>query len=243
MIFWVRLYAHHDNDLIQLYLNGVRMSSLFEQALSSHFYHESIQFILPSEVEFKAHKGKTYRIKVCLDDEKQKDLIQWICAFPDQYKCHCIKNIARLYLGSSMINLMNQMYMEGTWKNVSQFHTVPEGTKPIRLPLLKKRVFIGKIEENWIDQVSENKIGRKMESDEAEKAWEGIYNTPTEEILGRQPPAKESASIKQVLTQTNADIPSPQIENPTETDELAGNLGGEIDDFDAFFAFEMMRDR
>ncbi|MCM1236672.1 MAG: hypothetical protein NC489_41880, partial [Ruminococcus flavefaciens] len=103
MTFQVRLYRHHDNDLIQLHLNGVRLCDVFAKSLEAHYKKEQIRFALPEGMEFNPQVGKVYRIKVTLDDKKHGDLVRWVCAFPDQYKCHCIKNIARAYLGTSVI--------------------------------------------------------------------------------------------------------------------------------------------
>ena len=151
MTFQVRLYLHHDNDLIQLYLNGIRLSDVFAKALEAHYKKEDIRFDIPGKLELKPHKGKVYRVKVTLDEKKHPDLVLWVCAFPDQYKCHCIKNIARTYLGSSVIDSLNKMSQAGTW--------VPDNDKEkrkgrtVRLKEWKKKNS-GQGSLQWIDQVS-----------------------------------------------------------------------------------------
>ena len=184
MTFQVRLYLHHDNDLIQLYLNGIRLSDVFAKALEAHYKKEDIRFDIPGKLELKPHKGKVYRVKVTLDEKKHPDLVLWVCAFPDQYKCHCIKNIARTYLGSSVIDSLNKMSQAGTW--------VPDNDKEkrkgrtVRLKEWKKKNS-GQGSVQWIDQVSTTREKTEEQRRKTEEAREKIRSTPIEEILGTRP--------------------------------------------------------
>lgn len=184
MTFQVRLYIHHDNDLIQLYLNGIRLSDVFAKSLEAHYKKEDIRFDIPEKLEFKPHKGKVYRVKVTLDEKKHPDLVRWVCAFPDQYKCHCIKNIARTYLGSSVIDSLNGMSQAGTW--------VPDNDKEkrkgrtVRLKEWKKKDS-GQGNMQWIDQVSATREKTEEQWRKAEEGRKKIRSTPIEEILGARP--------------------------------------------------------
>ena len=184
MTFQVRLYLHHDNDLIQLYLNGIRLSDVFAKALEAHYKKEDIRFDIPGKLELKPHKGKVYRVKVTLDEKKHPDLVLWVCAFPDQYKCHCIKNIARTYLGSSVIDSLNKMSQAGTW--------VPDNDKEkrkgrtVRLKEWKKKDS-GQGSVQWIDQVSTTREKTEEQRRKAEEGRKKIRSTPIEEILGARP--------------------------------------------------------
>lgn len=184
MTFQVRLYIHHDNDLIQLYLNGIRLSDVFAKSLEAHYKKEDIRFDLPEKLEFKPHKGKVYRVKVTLDEKKHPDLVRWVCAFPDQYKCHCIKNIARTYLGSSVIDSLNGMSQAGTW--VPDNDKEKRKGKTVRLKEWKKKDS-GQGSMQWIDQVSATREKTEEQRRKAEEGRKKIRSTPIEEILGARP--------------------------------------------------------
>lgn len=184
MTFQVRLYLHHDNDLIQLYLNGIRLSDVFAKSLEAHFKKEEIQFDIPGKLELKPHKGKVYRVKVTLDEKKHPDLVRWVCAFPDQYKCHCIKNIARTYLGSSVIDSLNGMSQAGTW--VPDNDREKRKGRTVRLKEWKKEDN-GQGNVQWIDQVSATREKTEEQRRKAEEGREKIRNAPIEEILGMRP--------------------------------------------------------
>ncbi len=185
MTFQVRLYIHHDNDLIQLHLNGIRMCDVFEKSLEAHYKKERIQFMLPENLEFKQHKGKVHRIKITLDDRKQKDLIRWVCAFPDQYKCHCIKNIARTCLGSTVIDSLNRMSQSGAW--IPDRDGPRDGVRIIRLQKWKKKMDTKDDGFQWIEQVSASRKKTESQIRRAEEGRKKIHDMPIEEILGTRP--------------------------------------------------------
>ena len=185
MTFQVRLYIHHDNDLIQLYLNGIRLSDVFAKSLEAHYKKEEIQFEIPAKLELKPHKGKVYRIKVTLNEKKEPDLVRWVCAFPDQYKCHCIKNIARTYLGSSVIDALNGMAQAGTWIPDNGKSRKDMSGKTVRLREWKKKED-GK-EPEWIDQVSATREKTEEQKLQMEAEKDKIRKKPIEEILGTRP--------------------------------------------------------
>lgn len=185
MTFQVRLYLHHDNDLIQLYLNGIRLSDVFAKSLEAHYKKEEIQFEIPAKLELKPHKGKVYRIKVTLNEKKEPDLVRWVCAFPDQYKCHCIKNIARTYLGSSVIDALNGMTQAGTWIPDHGKGKNNVNRKTVRFREWKKKED-GK-EPAWIDQVSATREKTEEQKRQIEAKKDRIRRKPIEEILGTRP--------------------------------------------------------
>ncbi len=185
MTFQVRLYIHHDNDLIQLHLNGIRLCDVFAKSLEAHYKKEKIQFSLPESLEFKPNKGKVYRIKVTLDDKKQQDLIRWVCAFPDQYKCHCIKNIARSYLGSTVIDSLNEMSLDGAWEPDKR--SPGDGTQIVPLKKWKKKTDNGDDGFQWIEQVSASRKKTESQIRMAEEGRKRIHDLPVEEILGTRP--------------------------------------------------------
>lgn len=185
MTFQVRLYLHHDNDLIQLYLNRIRLSDVFARSLEAHYKNEEIQFEIPARLELKPHKGKVYRIKVTLNEKKEPDLVRWVCAFPDQYKCHCIKNIARTYLGSSVIDALNGMTQAGTWIPDHGKDKKNANGKTVRLREWKKKED-GK-EPEWIDQVSATRKKTEEQKLQIEAEKDKIRKKPIEEILGTSP--------------------------------------------------------
>lgn len=186
MTFQVRLYLHHDNDLIQLHLNGIRLSDVFAKSLEAHYKKEKIRFEMPRQLELKPHKGRIYRIKVTLDEAKKPDLVQWICAFPEQYKCHCIKNIARTYLGSTIIGALNGMAQAGTWvPGDVQGNGTGQG-KAVCLREWKKKDG-GQGVAQWIDQVSATREKTEEQKRKIEEGRKKIQNKPIEEILGTRP--------------------------------------------------------
>lgn len=186
MTFQVRLYLHHDNDLIQMHLNGIRLSDVFAKSLEAHYKKEEIYFEMPKHLELKPHKGRVYRIKVTLDEAKAPGLVRWVRAFPEQYKCHCIKNIARTYLGSTVIDALNGMTQTGAWTPDDGHKKKAASGKVIRLREWKKKEGDQK-DTQWIDQVSAT---RKKTEEQKRKIEEGrarIRNKPIEEILGARP--------------------------------------------------------
>lgn len=186
MTFQVRLYLHHDNDLIQLHLNGIRLCDMFAKSLEAHYKKEALRFEIPKKLELKPNKGKVYRIKVTLDEKKQPDLVRWVRAFPDQYKCHCIKNIARTYLGSSVIDALNGMAQDGTWVPDSSKNTADNNGKTVRLREWKRKEDRQEPTQ-WIDQVSATREKTEEQKRKIEEAREKIRSQPIEEILGARP--------------------------------------------------------
>lgn len=186
MTFQVRLYLHHDNDLIQLHLNGIRLSDIFAKSLEAHYKKEELSFEMPKQMELKPHKGRIYRIKVTLDEAKKPDLVQWVCAFPEQYKCHCIKNIARTYLGSAVIDALNGMAQAGTWvPGGDQGNSTGQG-KAVRLREWKKKDG-SQGDAQWIDQVSATREKTEEQKRKIEEGRKKIRNKSIEEILGTRP--------------------------------------------------------
>ena len=230
MTFQVRLYIHHDNDLIQLHLNGIRMCDVFAKSLEAHYRNEQIQFTLPENMEFKPHKGKVYRIKVTLDDRKQRDLIHWVRAFPDRYKCHCIKNIARFYLGTAVIDSLNGMMENGVW--TPDRKKVQDSTKAIQLQKWKKKMDRKDGGVPWIDQVSASRQRTEEQIRKAEEGKEKIRHLPVEEILGTRPSGTMDTAIG---IQSTKDVAFSDAENPVD-----GSQEDE-DDFDASLFFEQLR--
>ncbi len=194
MTFQVRLYIHHDNDLIQLHLNGICLCDIFAKSLEAHYKKEKIQFDLPESLELKPHKGRVYRVKVTLDDKKKKDLVQWVCAFPNQYKCHCIKNIARSYLGSMVIDSLNGMSLNGTWEPDKS--SLGSNVRTFRLKKRKRKTDTDENGFQWIEQVSASRKKTGSQIRRAEEGRKKIYDLPIEEILG----AKTVDAVKTVET-------------------------------------------
>jgi len=213
MTFQVRLYIHHDNDLIQLHLNGIRLCDVFAKSLEAHYKKEKIQFSLPEDLEFKPHKGKVYRVKVTLDDKKQKDLIRWVCAFPDQYKCHCIKNIARSYLGCTVIDSLNGMSQNGAWK--PDRGTPGNGVQAVPLKKWKKKSDKGENGFQWIEQVSASRKKTESQIRQAEEGRKMIRDLPVEEILGTRPADiaddEDAARAARAAKQTRTQAAKPRV--------------------------------
>ena len=252
MIFYVRLYLHHDNDLIQLHLNGVRLGELFAKALDAHYKKEAIQFSLPDDLELKKHKGRIYRITVTLDDKTQGDLIKWVRAFPGQYKCHCIKNIARSYLGTAAIDGLNSMVAAGTWVPAKSSQREDAKTIPLKK---QERHENGSFDpDKWLDQVSASRIKTEKQREEIEEGAEKIRHTPVTEILGT-PGETTGAPDMGRRSGTTGDTPvtgSQDKRKNTFTDEMprkdtgaaevaAEDGGDDGDDFDASLFFEQLR--
>ena len=216
MTFQVRLYIHHDNDLIQLHLNGIRLCDVFAKSLEAHYKKEPIRFTLPESLEFQPHKGKVYRIKVTLDDKKQEDLIKWVCAFPDQYKCHCIKNIARAYLGSTVIDSLNGMSQNGEWN--PDVVVMKKGIRIIQLHKRKKKKDEDEDAFQWIERVSANRKKTESQIRKAEEGREKIYNMPVEQILGTGHTATAEGSQAISSPVSAARIPTAQDAYPENRD-------------------------
>lgn len=252
MIFYVRLYLHHDNDLIQLHLNGIRLGELFAKALNAHYKKEAIQFSLPDDLELKKHKGRIYRIKVTLDDKTQGDLIQWVRAFPGQYKCHCIKNIARSYLGTAAIDGLNSMAAAGTW--VPEKGILRGDAKTIPLKRQERHESSSFDPDQWLDQVSASRVKTEKQREEIEEGAEKIRHTPVNEILGTP---GETANVLDVGRHSGEVENAPGTGNQNKREnsftdevprkdtgaaEVATEDGGDDgDDFDASLFFEQLR--
>ena len=252
MIFYVRLYLHHDNDLIQLHLNGVRLGELFAKALDAHYKKEAIQFSLPEGLELKKHKGRIYRIKVTLDDKTQGDLIKWVRAFPGQYKCHCIKNIARSYLGTAAIDGLNGMVAAGTW--IPEKSTVCKDAKTIPLQKQERHGNSSFNPDKWLDQVSASRVKTEKQREEIEEGTEKIRHTPVAEILGEPGEAAGAVDARQrsgaagtvldsgnLNQRENAFTDKVPRKDSGVADVAAEDGGDDGDDFDASLFFEQLR--
>ncbi len=252
MIFHVRLYLHHDNDLIQLHLNGVRLGDLFAKALEAHYKKEQIRFILPGGLELKQHKGRIYRIKVTLNDKSQKDLIKWVLAFPEQYKCHCIKNIARSYLGTAAIDFLNGMMSDGTWS--PETGSAPTEVKTVQIRKKDKDKTGGISLGEWLDQVSASRLKTKEQKEQIAAEAEKIRNLPVEAILGTGSiDAAENVSEDRAQHGQRPNT-AESIQQRADTDtgwHVEGDASGIVtssdgdddgsDDFDASLFFEQIR--
>lgn len=254
MTFQVRLYLHHDNDLIQLHLNGIRLSDVFAKSLEAHYKKEEISFEMPKQLELKPHKGRIYRIKVTLDAAKKPDLVQWVCAFPEQYKCHCIKNIARIYLGSAVIDALNGMAQAGTWvPGGGQGNGTGQG-KAVRLREWKKKDG-SQGDAQWIDQVSATREKTEEQKRKIEEGKKKIRNKPIEEILGTRPSDIVEGTAGDSLYGSPYAGSEPGASPMDAWRDIVGGSGdtgamdgqedpedaGDIDDFDVSLHFEQMR--
>lgn len=197
MIYQVRLYNHHDNDLIQLYLNGISLPELFKKTLSAHFYSKALDFELPKGIEFKEHKAKVYRIKINFDNEKEADLIAWLNGFQPNYKNHCIKNIARLYIGSLVIDRMNRLYDSESGKHgnqISAFTYEKSNTG---------KEFAEDDADAWLDEISRG--GTQVSEEEKEKFREKIRNIPMSKLFSKDELTEDEMGIDTGLSSNTSD--------------------------------------
>lgn len=180
MTYQIRIYAHHDNDLIQLHLNGIRLAPMIKKALTAHYRRQPIRFEFPDNMEFKANKGRICRIHVTFDDEKEKDIIEWIDSFPSRYKNHCIKNILRAYVGTFIVDSMNMKFQTGEWKPAGEDAKVQE-IPADRMPEKKENTQTG---SEWVDEIGRENRNRKDITKDIDELKEAIYHRSIEELLG-----------------------------------------------------------
>ena len=181
MIYQIRLYKYHDEDLIQLISNGVILRDLFTEAVRAHCRNTEFKFELPEHMSFKDTKGRIFRSTCVLDDAKDKDVIGWLAQFPERHLNHCIKNIARVYLGSTVFDMMNAYYKEQGAKQ-----TVKKENNNVKIQEKVQFAQDGTIKNEWIDEISARKVHKSEMTEDKIQAKEHIYQASRNEILGRE---------------------------------------------------------
>lgn len=208
----IRLYNYHDDDLLQIRLNGFDLGFIFTRALQACFLKEEIRFTFPKPLTLNKTRKKNSRVKVWLDDRMQSELCTWLEGFEPYYRNQAIKNIARMYLYAGGISPFNAFYRSGKW-----VPTNPEHVKEIEVPLLR-RTRKKEDSDEWLDRISTGKIKHGLTGAAKEKAVEEIRETPLQELLNPQPPRKdgwqdESKTAKDLFSQ------EPAIHKKDEPDE------------------------
>lgn len=208
----IRLYNYHDDDLLQIRLNGFDLGFVFARALQACFLKEEICFTFPKPLTLNKTRKKNSRVKVWLDDRMQSELCTWLEGFEPYYRNQAIKNIARMYLYAGGISPFNAFYRSGKW-----VPTNPEHVKEIEVPLLR-RTRKKEDSDEWLDRISTGKIKHGLTGAAKEKAVEEIRETPLQELLNPQPPRKdgwqdESMTAKDLFSQ------EPAIHKKDEPDE------------------------
>lgn len=208
----IRLYNYHDDDLLQIRLNGFDLGFVFARALQACFLKEEIRFTFPKPLTLNKTRKKNSRVKVWLDDRMQSELCTWLEGFEPYYRNQAIKNIARMYLYAGGISPFNAFYRSGKWVPAN-----PEHVKEIEVPLLR-RTRKKEDSDEWLDRISTGKIKHGLTGAAKEKAVEEIRETPLQELLNPQPPRKdgwqdESMTAKDLFSQ------EPAIHKKDEPDE------------------------
>lgn len=208
----IRLYNYHDDDLLQIRLNGFDLGFIFARALQACFLKEEIRFTFPKPLTLNKTRKKNSRVKVWLDDRMQSELCTWLEGFEPYYRNQAIKNIARMYLYAGGISPFNAFYRSGKWVPAN-----PEHVKEIEVPLLR-RTRKKEDSDEWLDRISTGKIKHGLTGAAKEKAVEEIRETPLQELLNPQPPRKdgwqdESMTAKDLFSQ------EPAIHKKDEPDE------------------------
>lgn len=208
----IRLYNYHDDDLLQIRLNGFDLGFVFARALQACFLKEEIRFTFPKPLTLNKTRKKNSRVKVWLDDRMQSELCTWLEGFEPYYRNQAIKNIARMYLYAGGISPFNAFYRSGKWVPAN-----PEHVKEIEVPLLR-RTRKKEDSDEWLDRISTGKIKHGLTGAAKEKAVEEIRETPLQELLNPQPPRKdgwqdESMMAKDLFSQ------EPAIHKKDESDE------------------------
>ena len=108
----IRLYNYHDDDLLQIRLNGLDLGFIFTRALRACFLQEEIRFTFPKPLTLNKTRKKNSRVKIWLDDRTQSELCTWLEGFEPYYRNQAIKNIARMYLYAGGISPFNAFYRE-----------------------------------------------------------------------------------------------------------------------------------
>ena len=196
----IRLYNYHDDDLLQIRLNGFDLGFVFARALQACFLKEEIRFTFPKPLTLNKTRKKNSRVKVWLDDRMQSELCTWLEGFEPYYRNQAIKNIARMYLYAGGISPFNAFYRSGKWVPAN-----PEHVKEIEVPLLR-RTRKKEDSDEWLDRISTGKIKHGLTGAAKEKAVEEIRETPLQELLNPQPPRKdgwqdESMTAKDLFSQ------------------------------------------
>lgn len=181
----IRLYNYHDDDLLQIRLNGLDLGFIFTRALRACFLQEEIRFTFPKPLTLNKTRKKNSRVKIWLDDRTQSELCTWLEGFEPYYRNQAIKNIARMYLYAGGISPFNAFYRSGKWTPAS-----PEHVKEIEVPLLQ-RTKKKEDPDEWLDRISTGKTRHGLTRAAKEKAVEEIREAPLQELLTPQRPKWE----------------------------------------------------
>ena len=94
----LRIYRQHDMDLVGLHLHSSFMlGRAFKQALIAYVRGEIFKIDIPEPEELPNEIRHSYQIQIFLDDEKDKDIIDWIKTTNSGQRNSLIKNIFRSY--------------------------------------------------------------------------------------------------------------------------------------------------
>ena len=208
----IRLYNYHDDDLLQIRLNGLDLGFIFARALQACFLGEEIRFTFPKPLTLDKTRKKNSRVKVWLDDRTQGDLCTWLEGFEPYYRNQAIKNIARMYLYAGGIGPFNAFYRSGKWAPAS-----PEHVKEIEIPLLQ-RTRRKEDPDEWLVRISTGKTRRGLTGAAKEKAVEEIRETPLQELLNSQQSKREKQQDEE-MTAEDLFLREPVIRKKEEPDE------------------------
>lgn len=175
----IKLYNYHDDDLLQLRLNGLDLGFVFARALEACFYREKIRFVLPAPLVLDKTRRKNSRVRVTLNDKTQNDLCTWLEGFEPYYRNQAIKNIARMYLDGNGISCFNAFFQSGKWAPASS-----DDAKAITIPYLHKKKKAEDPEE-WLDRIGKGQTKRGLTGKKKQEAIEKMRETPLNELLGK----------------------------------------------------------
>ena len=102
----LRLYRQHDMDLIGLYLHSYfSFGRAIKQALIAYVRNDTtFKITVPKEEELPETINKSYQLQIVLNEEKDKDIIEWLVQTNVGQRNSLIKNIMRYYLSSLYLN-------------------------------------------------------------------------------------------------------------------------------------------
>lgn len=176
----IKLYNYHDDDLLQLRLNGLDLGFVFTRALEACFHKEKIRFALPKPLVLDKTRRKNSRVRITLNDKTQNDLCTWLEGFEPYYRNQAIKNIARMYLDGNGISCFNAFFQSGKWAPAST-----DDAETVMIPYLHKKTKTEDPEE-WLDRISKGQTKRGLTGKKKQEAIQKMRETPLNELLNSQ---------------------------------------------------------
>lgn len=220
----IKLYNYHDDDLLQLRLNGLDLGFIFARALEACFHQEKIRFVFPQRLVLDKTRRKNCRIRITLNDKTQNDLCTWLEGFEPYYRNQAIKNIARMYLDGNGISCFNAFYQSGKWSPAST-----EGVKDVMVPYLRKKKQSEDPEE-WLDRISKGQTKRGMTGKKKQDAIQKLRETPLNELLNKPNHAEPDTALYNDTDSFNSDPANEMPEEKVETQEQKTTHG--VPDYD-----------